>query len=186
MGGGFGSKLGSASGHFAMVACKLARGAGDRTRPQAGAASTPSALITVKVGAKQDGLLTAVQYKSYGSARHRHRRGHGRSGQRDVWEQPELQGRGVRRVHERRPLGPAARARPLAGGLRDRVGHLVDRRLDPEGPLRVAGARSGAEGPAFVNTSNSSALKFGLFPYIALAGPAVPAPVAMPAEPYDL
>ena len=52
-------------------------------------------------------------------------------------------------------------------------------------PCEWPGARSGACGPAFVKTSFSSALKFGLFPYRARAGPAVPAPVVMPPEPYE-
>ncbi len=76
MGGGFGSKLGpSASGSaFAMVACKLARKAGapvklmlDRHQEQLCTGNAPSALITVKLGAKKDGTLTAVDYTSYGS-----------------------------------------------------------------------------------------------------------------------
>lgn len=77
MGGGFGSKLGpSASGSaFAMAACKLAKKAGapvklmlDRRQDQLCTGNAPSALITVKVGAKKDGTLTAVHYKSWGSA----------------------------------------------------------------------------------------------------------------------
>jgi xanthine dehydrogenase YagR molybdenum-binding subunit len=77
MGGGFGSKLGpSASGSaFAMVACKLAKQAGapvklmlDRQQEHLCTGNAPSALITVKAGARKDGTLTAVHYKSYGSA----------------------------------------------------------------------------------------------------------------------
>ena len=77
MGGGFGSKLGpSASGSaFAMVACRLARKAGapvklmlDRKQEHLCTGNAPSALMTVKVGAKKDGTLTAVHYKSWGSA----------------------------------------------------------------------------------------------------------------------
>jgi xanthine dehydrogenase YagR molybdenum-binding subunit len=77
MGGGFGSKLGpSASGSaFAMVACRLAKKAGapvklmlDRKQEQLCTGNAPSALMTVKVGAKKDGTITAVHYKSYGSA----------------------------------------------------------------------------------------------------------------------
>ena len=76
MGGGFGSKLGpSASGSaFAMVACRLAKKAGapvklmlDRKQEQLSTGNAPSALITVKIGAKKDGTMTAVHYKSYGS-----------------------------------------------------------------------------------------------------------------------
>jgi xanthine dehydrogenase YagR molybdenum-binding subunit len=77
MGGGFGSKLGvSASGSaFAMTACKLAKKAGapvklmlDRQQEHLCTGNAPSALITVKAGAKKDGTLTAVHYTSYGSA----------------------------------------------------------------------------------------------------------------------
>ena len=77
MGGGFGSKLGpSASGSaFAMVACRLAKKAGapvklmlDRKQEHLCTGNAPSALMTVKVGAKKDGTLTAVHYQSWGSA----------------------------------------------------------------------------------------------------------------------
>ena len=77
MGGGFGSKLGpSASGSaFAMVACLLAKKAGapvklmlDRKQEHLATGNAPSALMTVKAGAKKDGTLTAVHYRSYGSA----------------------------------------------------------------------------------------------------------------------
>ena len=77
MGGGFGSKLGpSASGSaFAMTACKLAKRAGapvkmmlDRKQQHLCTGNAPSALMTVKVGAKKDGTMTAVHYKSWGSA----------------------------------------------------------------------------------------------------------------------
>jgi xanthine dehydrogenase YagR molybdenum-binding subunit len=77
MGGGFGSKLGpSATGSaFAMVACKLARKAGapvklmlDRKQEHLCTGNAPSALMTVKIGAKKDGTLTAVHYRSHGSA----------------------------------------------------------------------------------------------------------------------
>ncbi len=77
MGGGFGSKLGpSATGSaFAMVACRLAKRAGapvklmlDRKQEQLCTGNAPSALMTVKIGAKKDGTITAVHYISYGSA----------------------------------------------------------------------------------------------------------------------
>ena len=77
MGGGFGSKLGpSASGSaFAMTACKLAKKAGapvklmlDRKQQHLCTGNAPSALMTVKVGARKDGTITAVHYKSWGSA----------------------------------------------------------------------------------------------------------------------
>ncbi len=77
MGGGFGSKLGpSASGSaFAMAACRLAKRAGapvklmlDRKQQHLCTGNAPSALMTVKVGAKKDGTITAVHYRAWGSA----------------------------------------------------------------------------------------------------------------------
>jgi xanthine dehydrogenase YagR molybdenum-binding subunit len=77
MGGGFGSKLGpSATGSaFAMVACRLAKKAGapvklmlDRKQEHLCTGNAPSALMTVKVGAKKDGTITAVHYRAWGSA----------------------------------------------------------------------------------------------------------------------
>jgi xanthine dehydrogenase YagR molybdenum-binding subunit len=77
MGGGFGSKLApSATGTaFAMAACRLAKMAGapvklmlDRKQEHLCTGNAPSALITVKVGGKKDGSITAVHYVSYGSA----------------------------------------------------------------------------------------------------------------------
>jgi xanthine dehydrogenase YagR molybdenum-binding subunit len=77
MGGGFGSKLGpSATGSaVAVVACRLAKMAGapvklmlDRKQEHLCTGNAPSAVVTVRLGAKKDGTLTAVHYKSYGSA----------------------------------------------------------------------------------------------------------------------
>ena len=77
MGGGFGSKLGpSATGSaFAVVACRLAKKAGapvklmlDRKQEHLCTGNAPSALLTVKVGARKDGTITAVHYQSWGSA----------------------------------------------------------------------------------------------------------------------
>ena len=76
MGGGFGSKAyPSATGSaFALAACKMAKRAGapvklmlDRKQEQLCTGNAPSALMTVKVGAKEDGTLTAVHYVCYGS-----------------------------------------------------------------------------------------------------------------------
>jgi xanthine dehydrogenase YagR molybdenum-binding subunit len=76
MGGGFGSKAyPSATGSaFALAACKMAKKAGapvklmlDRKQEQLCTGNAPSALMTVKVGAKKDGTLTAVHYVCYGS-----------------------------------------------------------------------------------------------------------------------
>jgi len=77
MGGGFGSKLAPSStgSAFAMVACRLAKMAGapvrlmlDRKQEHLCTGNAPSALITVKIGGKKDGSITAVHYVSYGSA----------------------------------------------------------------------------------------------------------------------
>jgi xanthine dehydrogenase YagR molybdenum-binding subunit len=77
MGGGFGAKLGpSASGSaFAVVACKLAKKAGapvkmmlDRKQEHLCTGNAPSALMTVKIGAKKDGTIVALHFTSYGSA----------------------------------------------------------------------------------------------------------------------
>jgi CO/xanthine dehydrogenase Mo-binding subunit len=77
MGGGFGSKLSpSATGSaFAVVACRLAKKAGapvklmlDRRQEQLCTGNAPSALMTVKVGSRKDGTITAVHYKAWGSA----------------------------------------------------------------------------------------------------------------------
>jgi xanthine dehydrogenase YagR molybdenum-binding subunit len=77
MGGGFGSKLGpSASGsQFAVVACRLAKMAGapvrlalDRQQEHLSTGNAPSAIMTVRIGAKRDGTFTAVHYRSFGSA----------------------------------------------------------------------------------------------------------------------
>jgi xanthine dehydrogenase YagR molybdenum-binding subunit len=77
MGGGFGSKLGpSATGSaFAIVACRLAKDAGapvklmlDRHEEHLCTGNAPSALIKLRLGAKRDGTLTAMQHTSYGSA----------------------------------------------------------------------------------------------------------------------
>jgi xanthine dehydrogenase YagR molybdenum-binding subunit len=77
MGGGFGSKLGpSATGSaFAVVACRLAKQAGrpvklmlDRHEEHLCTGNAPSALMSVRLGAREDGTLTAVEYVSYGSA----------------------------------------------------------------------------------------------------------------------
>ncbi len=77
MGGGFGSKLApSASGsQFAIVACRLAKSANapvklmlDRRQEHLCTGNAPSALMTVKIGAKKDGTFTAIHHRSHGSA----------------------------------------------------------------------------------------------------------------------
>jgi xanthine dehydrogenase YagR molybdenum-binding subunit len=77
MGGGFGSKLAaSATGtNFAGVACKLAQKAGApvklmlaRDEEHLCTGNAPAALMTVKLGAKRDGTLTAIHHRSFGTA----------------------------------------------------------------------------------------------------------------------
>jgi xanthine dehydrogenase YagR molybdenum-binding subunit len=74
MGGGFGSKLSpSAVGStFAIVACKLAQMAGapvklilDRHEEQLCTGNAPGALMTLRLGAKADGTLTAIHFRAY-------------------------------------------------------------------------------------------------------------------------
>ena len=74
MGGGFGSKtMPSAVGSaFAIVACRLARQTGapvklmlDRREEQLCTGNAPGALMTVRLGAKADGTLTAIHFRAY-------------------------------------------------------------------------------------------------------------------------
>jgi xanthine dehydrogenase YagR molybdenum-binding subunit len=73
MGGGFGSKFGMQA--YGAVAAALARKAGapvklgyDRHEENLAAGNRPNATMWVKLGAKKDGTLTAVQCRSYGTA----------------------------------------------------------------------------------------------------------------------
>ncbi len=77
MGGGFGSKLfpSAVGSAFAIVACRLARQAGtpvrlmlDRGEEQLCTGNAPGALITVRLGARRDGTLTAIHYRAYTEA----------------------------------------------------------------------------------------------------------------------
>ncbi len=77
MGGGFGAKLSpSATGSaFAVVACRLAKQAGapvklmlDRHEEHLCTGNAPAALMTVRLGAKQDGTLLALHHRSFGTA----------------------------------------------------------------------------------------------------------------------
>jgi len=75
MGGGFGSKLGLES--FAVLCAKLAKEAkrpvklmADRYADTTGCGNKPAAIMRVKIGAKQDGTLTAVSLKSFNIVGH--------------------------------------------------------------------------------------------------------------------
>jgi xanthine dehydrogenase YagR molybdenum-binding subunit len=74
MGGGFGSKLypSAVGSAFAIVACRLARQTGapvklmlDRREEQLCTGNAPGALMTVRLGAKADGMLTAIHFRAY-------------------------------------------------------------------------------------------------------------------------
>lgn len=74
MGGGFGSKLypSAVGSAFAIVACRLARQTGapvklmlDRQEEQVCTGNASGALMTVKLGAKRDGTLTAIHFRAH-------------------------------------------------------------------------------------------------------------------------
>ena len=74
MGGGFGNKLypSAVGSAFAIVACRLAKKAGapvklmlDRHEEQICTGNAPGALMTVRLGAKADGTLTAIHFRAY-------------------------------------------------------------------------------------------------------------------------
>ena len=73
MGGGFGAKFGA--GNHGVVAAQLSRQTGtpvwlmlDRKQEHLSVGNRPSSDQTLKIGAKKDGTLTAVQLVSFGSA----------------------------------------------------------------------------------------------------------------------
>jgi xanthine dehydrogenase YagR molybdenum-binding subunit len=73
MGGGFGAKFGA--GNYGVVAAALSRQTGapvklmlDRKEEHFSAGNRPDARMHVKLGAKRDGMLTALHYTSYGTA----------------------------------------------------------------------------------------------------------------------
>jgi len=77
MGGGFGSKLvpSAVGSAFAIVACRLARQTGapvklmlDRQEEQLCTGNAPGALMTVRLGAKADGTLTAIHFRAHTEA----------------------------------------------------------------------------------------------------------------------
>jgi len=74
MGGGFGSKLypSAVGSAFAVVACRLARQAGapvklmlNRQEEQLCTGNAPGVLMQVRLGAKRDGTLTAIHFRSH-------------------------------------------------------------------------------------------------------------------------
>jgi CO/xanthine dehydrogenase Mo-binding subunit len=73
MGGGFGAKFGA--GNFGVVATALSKQTGaavklmlTRKQEQLSSGNRPDARIHLKIGAKNDGMLTAMQLVSYGTA----------------------------------------------------------------------------------------------------------------------
>lgn len=73
MGGGFGAKFGA--GHFGLMAVALSKKTGrpvklmlDREEEQISAGNRPNSHQIMKIGAKKDGTLTALELLSYGTA----------------------------------------------------------------------------------------------------------------------
>ena len=73
VGGGFGAKFGA--GNFGVLAARLSKKAGapvrlmlDRREEHESGGNRPSSVATMKIGAKKDGTLTAIQFSSYGTA----------------------------------------------------------------------------------------------------------------------
>lgn len=73
VGGGFGAKFGA--GDYGMLAAQLAKKSVrpvklilDRKEEHLAAGNRPDSINTVKLGAKKDGTVTAVQYTSFGTA----------------------------------------------------------------------------------------------------------------------
>jgi xanthine dehydrogenase YagR molybdenum-binding subunit len=73
MGGGFGAKFGA--GHYGLLATWLSKKAGapvklmlDRREEHTSVGNRPSSLQKLRIGAKKDGTLTAIQLSSWGTA----------------------------------------------------------------------------------------------------------------------
>jgi xanthine dehydrogenase YagR molybdenum-binding subunit len=73
MGGGFGAKFGA--GHYGVLATWLSKKAGapvklmlDRREEHTSAGNRPNSLQRLRIGAKKDGTLTAIQLSSWGTA----------------------------------------------------------------------------------------------------------------------
>lgn len=73
MGGGFGAKYGA--GNFGYMAGQLSKKSGrpvrimlDRKEEQISAGNRPNSIHYLKIGAKKDGRITAIQQRSYGTA----------------------------------------------------------------------------------------------------------------------
>ena len=124
MGGGFGAKFGARI--EGVTAARLAKEAGapvklflDRKEEQLATGNRPSSVQTIKAGATKDGKLTALQLTVHGDGRHQ--RGHGHFGpDQEHLRLRQRQDRGVRRLHQRRPVDRHARARAPPGRLRPR------------------------------------------------------------------
>jgi xanthine dehydrogenase YagR molybdenum-binding subunit len=143
MGGGFGSKLGpSASGsEFAVVACKLARIAGapvklqlDRRQEHLSTGNAPAAQMTLRLGARKDGTLTAIHHRSFGSPGFRGSAGTGSPSGAIYLDTPNVK-------------------------LED---HDVFTHAGPEAPLRAPGHPQGAF--ALESAIDELALKLGMDP----------------------
>ncbi len=114
----------------------------DRHQEHLCTGNAPSALMTVKVGAKKDGTHHGASLQVVGLGRCRGRRRHRGARRRAPRQEPEPEDRRARRLHERGARGSVARARPLAGRFRARVGDRRARREARPRPARGAARRT--------------------------------------------
>ena len=120
MGGGFGAKFGA--GNEGVVAANLSRKAGapvrlmlDR-RQEHIVSNRPDSHQKLRIGAKRDGTLTAIELISYGTRGRGHGRGHGGTGDESVQVREHSYGR-ERCVHQCRAGCGVSRAGASAGML---------------------------------------------------------------------
>ena len=111
----------SEPGDYGVFAAQLAKKAGkpvklilDRKEEHLAAGNRPDSINTIKLGYRKDGTVTAVQYTSVGTAGVATGTGTG-SFVKNAYGFPNVQGRGVRRLHASRARLRDARARPPAG-----------------------------------------------------------------------
>ena len=139
MGGGFGAKFGA--GNPGVVATRLSQKANapvwlmlDRKEEHLSVGNRPDSDQTLKIAAKKDGTLTAMQLVSYGTAGTGTGAGAARARCRIMYECPNKWTRGIRRVHKRRAGCVVSRARASAGlfALEQAVDELAEKLgMDP-------------------------------------------------------
>ena len=143
MGGGFGSKL--EAGKYTVIAALLAKMTArpvklflSREENFLNAGNRPANTMTVKVGAKKDGTLTAIEFLSIGLRRGvPGRRRHVVPGDRPL-HLPEREDRRRERRHQRGPGPRDARPGLPAGGVGARAGDGRARAEARNGPGRAA------------------------------------------------